>query len=249
LVCYTSIVFFYLVPDKTWVCQSRQWFLGMGGTLFLGALFVRIAQLHRLYRMSKAKSIAANTILSESALKKRGVLEFVFGIVPAAMVQSVILVVWSTKDTLTAQLKIVDDILRTARWVCKSDDVWLWIGLEMGFFSVMMLYGFYVAFASMDAKGRFPDARWLLMTIYNIFLTASALMPLFATIEVRDDNLFIMVSVGVLFVVSSTLLLAYIPRFADRFAKAFYRMRGGDSDSTNNSLKGSSRMGASSSSH
>jgi hypothetical protein len=226
LIVYLSIVWFYLLPEETWICQLRQWFAGFGFSVFLGALFTRTLQIHRIYRISKSKRLP--TRRTRTDLRKRGVFDFVYGLGLVMTGQLVILIFWSTVDTPEASLSVINDIERTASWVCKSDNVWLWIGLEIGFFISLLCYGILVVYRTWDLKSRFTEAKWLLMAIYNIYiylLTLAALVPLFATIDIDDENLFYIAVAGLNFVLASTLLALYIQRGGPWLEKWIWQWR------------------------
>jgi len=56
-VSFLSIIFFFLVPQDTWICQLRQWMAALGFTLFLGALFTKSLQIHRITRMKMVHTL------------------------------------------------------------------------------------------------------------------------------------------------------------------------------------------------
>jgi hypothetical protein len=178
---------------------------------------------------------------SASSLQRRGIMDFVIGIGLSLGVQIVILSVWTATDTLDAELSIMSDIERTASWVCKSKNMWLWIGLEIGFFVCLLCYGILVVYQTWDLKSRFAESKWLLVSIYNLLLTLTALVPIFATIKVKDDNLFIMASAGLNFVVSSTLFVIYLPKVGGVIEKWIFRFRTG-SDLSGSSTRKSGTM-------
>jgi membrane protein implicated in regulation of membrane protease activity len=62
-------------------------------------------------------------------------------------------------------------------------------------------------------KSKFADGRWILIAIYNMFLTLAAFIPLFIVLVIDDGNLFIMTAVGINFSLASILLCLYLQRF------------------------------------
>jgi hypothetical protein len=159
-------------------------------------------------------------------LRNLAIREFAICIGASLLVQMAILLAWTLKDPLQAVLTVIDDVRRTARWVCKSDSVWLWAGLEIGFYVTLLFYGLYITVRTLDRKAQFSDSRWLVLAIYNMLLTGAAIIPIMATIKVTDSNLFIMITAGIVFALSSTLFLTYLPKFSQEIAKKFYEWKG-----------------------
>jgi hypothetical protein len=222
----------------------RQWLVATGFSIFLGAVFTRTLQIYKVFRISVQKKIKNH---SASALQRRGIMDFVIGIGLSLGVQVVILSVWTATDTLEAELSIISDYERTASWVCKSSSMWLWIGLEIGFFVLLLCYGIMIVYYTWDLKSRFAESKWLLVSIYNLLLTLTALIPIFATINVKDDNLFIMASAGLNFVVSSTLFLIYLPKVGGVIESWIFRWRtGSSSDKMSSSRKSTITAGSAS---
>lgn len=211
-ITYISVVFFYLVPDEDWICQLRVWLTSLGFTLFLGALFTRTLQIHRIYRLHNIKST--------QEMETRGLLELGISTSVLVVLQIIILIVWTSTDALSASLTLRSDIDREYAWVCKSDNMWLWIGLEIAFFAVMLCYGLFVVYNTWEIKANFSEGKWILITIYNLFLLMAVLIPLFAILVINDDNLYIMAVTGINFAVMSTLLSLYFQRLRPQIMAA-----------------------------
>jgi len=171
--------------------------------------------------------------LRRGNLTKRAIIEILCSVGTITVLQVAILIAWSVSDPLDAELSTIDDIERTASWVCKSDSVWLWIGIEIGFFMILLFYGLFVVFRTWDAKARFADSKWVLMAIYNMIIILAAMIPLFVILEIKDDNLYILATVAIDFTVSTTLLAVYMPKAGAKLERVVQRLRGRSSETSN----------------
>lgn len=232
---YTSVIFFYLVPDEQWVCQFRVWLPAIGYAIFLGAMFSRTYQFYRIF-VASVKSRASSPI-SRGDLTRYAIMEICAHVGLVLLLQICLLVVWTIVDPLKSELSTIDDIERTSSWVCKSERVWLWIGLEIGFFMILLLCGLFVVYRTWDSKNRFPDSSWLLASIYNMIIILAAMIPLFIVLEIKDDNLYILAVVAIDFTVSTMLIAVYMTRLGGRFEKFMIKLRGKNASDTSSSQK------------
>ena len=224
LLVYLSIIFFYLIPDDKSICQTRIWLFCLGASIFLGAIFTRTLQIHRIYRMNNSKKPLSNATSAHKAIIG-AIIDSLLGIGISLTVQIVILIVQISVDPLDSVLSTIDKVERTASWVCKSSDTWIWVGLEIGYLVFMLIYGLWVVYRTWDLKAKFGEARWLLMSIYNMLFTITVIVAIGATIEVKDDTIFIMAVSAILFIITTTLFLIYIPKFGGNLQSLIFKWR------------------------
>jgi len=218
-----SMIFFYLVPTSDWICQLRIWPLGVGYSMFFGAMFTRTMQMYRMYKLTGKDDIPRGGINQ----KKRALLDFVFGFILVTILQIVLLTCWSIIDKLRAELSVISDVDLTSSWVCKSNSTWVWLGIEIGFFSCLFTYGLIVCYLTWDNKSKysFSEAKWNLMIIYNMIITGVAVIPVVLTVEIKDKQLFIIAIVCITFNIGSSILLFHIPKVGAPLEKAMMRFR------------------------
>eukprot|EP01102_Stenamoeba_stenopodia_P002994 TRINITY_DN1292_c0_g1_i1.p1 TRINITY_DN1292_c0_g1~~TRINITY_DN1292_c0_g1_i1.p1 ORF type:complete len:747 (-),score=124.36 TRINITY_DN1292_c0_g1_i1:183-2423(-) len=209
LLSYLPVIFFYLVPDQDWVCQARMWLTGIGFTIFLGSMFTRTFQMHMLLMLLKRNTITKN--MSKSRIKFKALMQFIMCVSACILIQVILLIVWTSVDPLKAELSVINEIERTASWVCKGDNVWVWLGLEIGFFVCLIIYGIFVIYAIWRTD-KVKNAKWMLMSIYNFLIIMAALIPIAAIIEIKDEQVFYIAAFGIAFSLSSCLFIMSLPR-------------------------------------
>lgn len=220
-----SMIFFYLVPTDDWICQLRIWPLGIGYSMFFGAMFTRTMQMYRMYKLTGRDDIPRGGVNQRS----RALLDFVFGFVLVTVLQIVLLTCWSIIDKLSAELSVISDVNLTSSWVCKSDSTWVWLGIEIGFFSCLFAYGLIVCYLTWDVdskfRGNFTESKWNLMIIYNMIITGVAVIPVVLTVEIKDKQLFIIAIVCITFNIGSSIILFHIPKIGAPLERGLMRFR------------------------
>lgn len=243
LITYLSIVFFYLVPDERWICQMRIWFVGLGFSLFLGAIFTRTLQIYRIFRISNSKRGPKTNKARKGSILKNSAKDCFMGIGVNLAIQFAILGTMSGVDPFDAVLSTIDEVLHTASWVCKASDMWIWLGLEIGFFVTMLLYGGYVVYRTWSLKAKFDEGRWLLICVYNMICTMAVLVAIGAAIVVKDDTIFIIAVAGILFTITSSLFFIFVPKFQKRLGDILLRWRTASDSTSSKNSRSASRSG------
>lgn len=209
IVAYLSVIFFYLEPSVDWVCQLRQWLTALGFTILLGAIFTRTLQIHRIHILDLNNQLQSTPM---EKIYKGGLYAFAACLPVILGIQIVILLIWSLTDKLSATYSVRDELNLTVAWVCKCNHIWLWIGLEISLFAVILFSSSFIIYKTWSFKAQFFEGRWILISIYNLSVTMGAFIPLYITIKIDDDKLFIMAVTAINFAIISTLALLYIQR-------------------------------------
>ena len=155
---FCSLIFFYFVPDQTWICQLRQWFLSLGLTLLFGVMFARGWQLHEFHVKRESVSPTKKTIVSTWALL--GIIAVLAG------VQITLNIIWSAVDTLKSRRRFPNTIDLESRYVCASDKTIVWLLLELAYFLGLLGWGMYVVYRTWQSRAA-VDSRWTLIAVYN----------------------------------------------------------------------------------
>ena len=155
---FCSLIFFYLVPSETWICQLRQWFLCVGLTLLFGVMFARGWQLHVLHTKRDSTVVGKKDIVTTKSLVV--IMSILLG------VQLIILICWSAIDTLNADRVFPNSIDLETRYICRSNITVLWLVLEVVYFIGLLGWGMYVVYRTWKSRAA-VDSRWTLIAVYN----------------------------------------------------------------------------------
>lgn len=152
--CYISIVFWYLIPDQTWICELRkvnvvylvgefteilQWLTVLGFTLLLVGVFSRTYSIIRVFtHLKTTEKLTPNYFLN--FFEVFGVVLLITG------VQLLILILWTALDSWKATEVLIDDLNLRTEWFCNSNNIYVWMGVEAGFFGFLLIWGLWVVY-------------------------------------------------------------------------------------------------------
>lgn len=219
-----GLVFFYIVPDHNVICQLRIWLTGLGFTIFFGSIFTRTIQMFLAIKVMRSKEIKKE---KRGKRIKRSIIQLTLGVIIVGILQVILLICWSTIDPFNSTLTVIDDVDLTSSWVCKSDNTWIWIGIEIGYFACLFIYGLTVCLISWDKDNQhnLSDGKWTLIMIYNVVIVGAAILPVVAIIEIKDKQLFYIANIGVTFVICSSLIIFCFPKTELVIAHFFSKIR------------------------
>jgi hypothetical protein len=202
-----GIIWFYLVPSSVWICQLRQWFIATGFSLMYAGIFVRAHQISTIHKLSKSFKIKIKT---GSQLRNLVVLISTFGAIFLA--QLVILTLWSSIDTFKPSQSNIDSLRRTFTYVCASKNSWVWFGLEIAYFAILLSFGLFVVYRTWDMKHLVVESKWIAISIYNSIVVLGIVLALLTTLPTNDNSIFY-VSVGAIAFLTITITLAiFLPK-------------------------------------
>jgi phosphate transport system substrate-binding protein len=216
MLAYAAVVMWYLVPSNFSICQARQW-LTFGSIAFmLCAIFSRLFQIHQIWLsyMVRVKGLS-NTALHVYYFVSFGAF---------VLAQVIILIVWSAVDPFSSIQVTVSQVDVTAGYQCSSNNIWIWAGLEIGFYALLLIWGVYLLYATWDIKQEVGESRWLLIAVYNVIIVTAIAIPLAVAIP-GEDNWGLVGGWCTFAIVTSTLSLVLLPRALDVF---FAKKKGED---------------------
>jgi len=208
ILSYTAIVFWYLVPTSVHICLARVFLTSLGYTLILASIFTRLWQLHRIYQTVHKQQRLTTRI--------RAVMEVTWGVLIILVLQFIFLIVWATEDPYTNELYLTDPINLLAEWKCNSKHFSIWIGVELTFFGLLLVWGVVVIYRSWTYKVRTKEPKWLLISIYNFFLSITVLITLFSVLDLNDDSVCYTVVVVMVFSITSVTFCVYFPKLVNQ---------------------------------
>lgn len=215
LLLLSAVVVFYLLPTNDAICQLRTWLVGMGYVLLITPVCSKVFWLS----LASARS---------RTLKKTNITLF-HTLVPIAIslaLQITLLVIWSSADPYSSQTEILDIFTREATYVCRSNNIWLWIGLEIGYFALLIILGFLLSFYATETPfATVREVAWIGFTLYNLLVFMIILIPLLGAFENSEDAQYFEITIGLIFSSVFTLLTLYSQYLASGLISSIPFMR------------------------
>lgn len=201
LINFVAVVLFYLVPSNNAICALQPWFVIMGFTLLLAPMLAKVFVLWR--------------IASSAAKFRKFSTTPIILFVPTTFllcVQLVVCVLWTAIDMYSSAIDIVDPVLSEVKYVCKSDTIWVWIGLEIGIFSAMMLGGVFLAIMTRNSPfDKHREVKWIGFSMYNLVVFMVIMIPLLAALDVTDSVTYFLICMGLILPTFCTMCTLYVP--------------------------------------
>jgi len=187
---YVSVGWFFMIPSHTAICTLRKWFTGIGFSILFAAIFVRAFQIQSILLLSKSSKI-----LSSKARQVKSLISLVGTFSIIVGVQLVILIIWTSVDPWTSIHHNVDILRNNYDFICSSNHNWIWFGIEIAYFGILLCFGFYVVYRSWDMKHLVIESKYLAISVYNSAVIMIIAIILLSTLP-SSDNLVFYVSAG-----------------------------------------------------
>eukprot|EP01101_Sappina_pedata_P010696 TRINITY_DN680_c0_g1_i2.p1 TRINITY_DN680_c0_g1~~TRINITY_DN680_c0_g1_i2.p1 ORF type:complete len:674 (-),score=194.67 TRINITY_DN680_c0_g1_i2:1290-3311(-) len=205
IMSYVAIIWWFLPPYATWVCQLRLWFTACGLSLMLVGVFCRLLGIHYMYfRVYQQGSLRKSLFSPIPSL-------IVSGLIIA--IQLIILILWTSINTFEQGEITVDDLNLEYQDECNSDNIEVWLGIEAGYFALLLLYGIFVLFSTWNIKSSVQESRWVLIACYNCIICLTIVIILVSVMDLDDADLFYMASIPLTAVIISITSAIFLPRF------------------------------------
>lgn len=200
---YVAVIVFYVIPTNTAICEFRKWLVCVGFSLTLGAVFTKTLQINTIYRFAKRKT-------QDLSKGIRHVFIVSSSIMVVLLVQTILLVLWSSLDTWVAQRIVVDKIELIEEWACVSsrNQITSWLIVEIVYFLALCIFGIFVVYRTWEMKYSVTESKWLLISIYNVILTLALIIPLIALLKPDDDGLFYFAGIAITFLAFTTVCMS-----------------------------------------
>jgi len=209
---YVACIWWFLVPDGTWICQLRVWFTAVGLTLLLVGLFCRLVGIHYIYIKVYQKKSLKTTFLSPLVVAIAALFLF--------CIQLILLIIWAAVDLWRSQLTQTDTLNLISEYECSSDNIAVWLSLEAVYFAILLMYGVFVLYHTWDIKSSVSEAKWVLIGEYNSIIALAILIPLVVVLNIDDDALFFLATIPLTFVIVSITAALFLPKFLSMIYKS-----------------------------
>ena len=196
--CLIANIFFYLVPDETWICQLRLWITASGLTLMVTALAARNWNLLQIFLRRK------DFFTYETSERDINILMVII-----FTLQMGLLIAWTAADLYEASLRTEDDLNREFTWECTSDNETLWFALEIALFAVIILFMIVTVYFVWKFSADIVGHKYTVMSIYNLIMVFTIMIVIFATTIDDDEGVAIAAMCSLLVVVWSTIFLNF----------------------------------------
>jgi branched-chain amino acid transport system substrate-binding protein len=214
----TSIFLWQLYATDA-ACALLPWFLGIGFTLFFGALALRTYRIARIFSRVKNSTRVVAVTNTHLALMHGALLLY----------DVVVLAVWSGVASLRAVVVTTDPLRPSENYTeCQQPSdvsIWAFLGLLLGKQLAVIIAGIVASFMIRNLKRVvYNETRALSFSMYNLLLFGVLVVVLNATADSNDrELLFIITSLAILFAVGITVAAILLPKFVYmRKGKEFY---------------------------
>jgi len=85
----------------------------------------------------------------------------------------------------------------------------VWLIVELIYFTLVLLYGLIIVYYTWKVK--YSESKYLLIALYNVILSLVIAIPLAYTIQLTEENIFIIAAVIILFATISTVVFVCVP--------------------------------------
>ena len=180
LLLTTAVVLFYLVPTNDAICGLQPWFVGLGFVFLLTPMLSKVCFLLLVAKDSNIYSFVRPTLI---------------------VTQLIILVIWTSVDLYSSTVIVLDPYTLQAEYQCRSDDIWVWMGLEIGFYGLILLLGLALTLLSTRAtstESQCEEIRWIGFAIYNLAIFAAILIPILAALDVTQEIRYFLICLGLI---------------------------------------------------
>ena len=196
--CYFVQIFWYLVPDEDYICQLRQWLTAFGLTFVVIAMALRQWVLLQIFL--RRKHFTSYTTSIRDAL--------IFMCI-AILIQLIIMLCWTEIDPYSSSKRSEDNLNQIFSWECRSEDSWIWFGLEIAFFAIMISFMMITVYFVWKFSADLPGHKYTVMSIYNLVMIFIVLAILYTTTIEGDDEVAITAMVSLTVVTLSSVGLNF----------------------------------------
>jgi len=174
----------------------------------LCALFSRLYQIHQIW--------VSYTVRNQRLSKQR--LQGIYFIFFFAIVgiQLIVEIVWSAADPFRSVLVPVSTVQLTSSYECTSNTFWVWAGLEIAYYALLLLWGVFLLYRTWDLKNDVGESRWLLIGVYNCIIVMTVSIPL-AIVAPGEESYALLAGWGAFVAATSTVYLVMVPIAIARF--------------------------------
>jgi len=194
-----ATVFPWAVTPNKVSCVFIPFLGGLGFILCFGAM---LAKMIRIQRILSNTSLVSIPISTKDLIVYTGVM---------VALEVIFLIIWQAARTLEPGLSAKSSGSTTYLRVCKCKDEWVFTGIQIGYFGLLVLTGCVISILTrrVHTKILWSEPRWIAYSMYYVLVMGAILVVVRAVIR-RDATLqFILTALAIIFMGFGVLLLTY----------------------------------------
>jgi len=220
-VCLYVSIFTWTLYNNDDSCRAIPWLLGVGFVLMFGSLFAKTWRIERIFctKFKEQVKLVNQRISAVSLL-------IIIGI--ACGIEITILIIWMSVHS-PSSLVLTPDIYRPSKnyTICSTDDTsWIFIGLLLGYHSILLGWGVYLAYRIRNVtRVLFNESKLIGFAIYNGAVFAVVVSVVQAVQAADREALFVVRSMGILIGTGLSVAVLFIPKL--HYIRKGYNMNTG----------------------
>ncbi|KAK0183463.1 hypothetical protein PV327_001501 [Microctonus hyperodae] len=219
MLTYSSVIFLGLdstlssVQAFPYICTARAWLLMAGFSLAFGAMFSKTWRVH--------------SIFTDVKLNKRVIKDYqLFMVVGVLLVIDLaIMTTWQVADPFYRETKQMepythpssDDIVMIPEnEYCQSNRMTIYLGSIYAYKGLLMIFGAFLAWETRHVSiPALNDSKYVGMSVYNVVIMCITGAAISFVLADKQDTMFIMLSVFIIFCSTGTLCLVFVPKLIE----------------------------------
>jgi gamma-aminobutyric acid type B receptor len=179
-------------------CRAFQFIFSLGVVMVFSALLAKSWRIHAIFR---SEELTASNLTDDVVLK---------WVLVLVAIDVIINIIWSSIDPLIDILSFSDPF--TAQCSCRSQSLFSWIGVAVGYKGLVMLTTCVIAFRIRNAPAKFNESKQIFAAVYQLAFIAVILIPLAVLVT---DLQFATIAklLGITFATFATLIILFVPIF------------------------------------
>jgi len=130
------------------------------------------------------------------------------------IVDVILLMIWTFVDPYEPKFLLVDNADLVGAWYCTSNNLRLWLTLQLVLLSGMIVFGIMVIYQTWTWSNEnvVLETRWVLIALYNIVLVMVSLSPFLSSTALSDESVAIVMGIGIDFSALGIIFAVLLPR-------------------------------------
>ncbi|CAB0038421.1 unnamed protein product [Trichogramma brassicae] len=195
------------------ICTARAWLLMAGFSLAFGSMFSKTWRVH---------SIFTDVKLNKKVIKDYQ-LYFVVGVL--VLIDITIMSTWQASDPFYRETKQMepyphpsseDIIILPENEYCQSNRMSVYLGSIYAYKGLLMIFGAFLAWETRHVSiPALNDSKYVGMSVYNVVIMCVTGAAISIVLADKQDAMFIMLSVFIIFCSTATLCLVFVPKLIE----------------------------------
>jgi len=200
----------FIVGQGSVECMAWMWLLGIGFTLFIVPLVLKIYRLDRIFDISKWEIFAITN------------LQLLACVGAFLAFQTILLIIWSVVDPLTLKVISFNNVQNTQVQICSAGDRTgsLFFVIEVIYAGLLLFVGCVLSARIRNQKvGAVNESREMLFTVYNITIGIIVIVAIGVVLSTNASSWTLVISVGTTIVSLSSWASMYLMKFWRIFSR------------------------------